>query len=103
MRPQLRLFLSLLLVLLAYTLLERELRAQLDQVPVLFDLAGITLTLASFPWSLAALGFFRAAGSPLMHAARDVLYLLIFTGGTALNIVLLTTGLSWIMRRLRRG
>jgi hypothetical protein len=98
-----RLFFSLLLALLAYTWLERELRAHLDQVPPMLDLAGITLTLASLPWSLAALGFFRAADSALAQTLRDLLYLLVFTGGTALNAVLLTAALGWIMRRLRGG
>ncbi|MGD2020012.1 MAG: hypothetical protein PVJ30_05390 [Thiohalocapsa sp.] len=103
MSGYLRLFLMLLAVLLAYTLLERQLRAELDSVPAVFDLAGITLTLTSLPWSLAALGFFRPASSPLAQVLRDLGYLLVFTGGTALNAVLLTAGSRWIMRRWRRG
>ncbi len=103
MRGYVRLFLVLLAVLLAYTLWERHLRGQGASVPVVMDVAGITLTLASLPWSLAALGFFRAVSSPLAHVLRDLVYLLVFTGGTALNIVLLTAGLRWIMQRRRGG
>ncbi|WP_295881248.1 hypothetical protein [uncultured Thiohalocapsa sp.] len=103
MTGYLRLFLLLLALLLGYTLLERELRAALDAAPAVLDFAGITLTLTSLPWSLAALGFFRAAGSPLAQVLRDLGYLLVFTGGTALNAVLLTAGVRWIMRRWRGG
>ena len=103
MTSYLRLFLTVLAVLLAYTLLERQLRAHLVRVPEVLDVAGITLTLTSLPWSLAALGFFRALSSPLAQVLRDLGYLLVFTGGTALNVVLLTAGVRWIMRRWRGG
>jgi cytochrome c biogenesis protein CcdA len=100
-KRHLRLFLVLLLVLLAYTLLERHLRAGPGPVPAFFDWGGILLAVGSLPWSLTALGFFRATASPLAHVARDVLYLLIFTAGTALNAVLLISAVKWIMRRVR--
>jgi hypothetical protein len=100
-KRHLRLFLLLTLVLLTYTLVERHLRDGPGPVPALFDWGGILLAVGSLPWSLAALGFFRAAGSPLAQAARDVAYMLIFTGGTALNTLLLIAGLRWIMRRFR--
>jgi hypothetical protein len=101
MRGYVRAFLLLLLLLLAYTMVERQLRASPGGAPAILDHAGILLTVASLPWSLLALGFFRAAASPLTQALRDLLYLLVFTGGTALNLVLLTAGLRWIMRRWR--
>ncbi|MBK1633029.1 hypothetical protein CKO31_20185 [Thiohalocapsa halophila] len=102
-RGYLRLFLGMLALLLAYTLLERELRAHVVSPPAVLDIAGITLTLTSLPWSLAALGFFRALSSPLAQVLRDLGYLLVFTGGTSLNVVLLTAGARWIMRRWRGG
>jgi hypothetical protein len=101
MRGYVRAFLLLLLVLLAYTMVERHLRASPGGAPAILDHAGMLLTVASLPWSLLALGFFRAAASPLTQALRDLIYLLVFTGGTALNLVLLTAGLRWIMRRWR--
>jgi hypothetical protein len=103
MKRQLRLFLVLTLLLLVYTLVEQHLRAGPGPVPALFDWGGILLAVGSLPWSLAALGFFRATASPLAHVARDALYLLIFTGGTALNTLLLIAGLRWIMRRFRES
>jgi hypothetical protein len=100
-RRYLRAFLLLTAVLLAYTQVERYLRARPDAAPAVLDHAGVVLAVASLPWSLFALGFFRAAASPLGQMARDLVYLLILTGGTALNLVLLTAGLRWIMRRWR--
>jgi hypothetical protein len=95
------LFLTLLLLLLAYTLLERVLREQLDHVPAALDFAGVALAVGSLPWSLAALAFFRATEDPVTHILRDLFYLLILTGGVALNIVLLKAALAWIIRQWR--
>jgi hypothetical protein len=97
----LRLFLVALCCLLAFSLLERLLRQHLLQVPALFDLSGVFMALGSLPWSLAALAFFRATTSPLLRVLRDIAYLLIMTGGIALNLVLLRAAWAWIIARWR--
>jgi len=98
-----RLFLVALLVLLAVALLERWLRAHLVQVPAVLDLTGTLLAVGSLPWSLAALALFRQTTSPLVRVLRDIAYLLVLTGGVALNLVLLRSALAWMISRWRGG
>jgi hypothetical protein len=98
-----RLFLVALLTLLAFAFLERWLREHLVQVPAVFDLTGALLAVGSLPWSLAALALFRETTSPLVRVLRDLAYLLVLTGGVALNLVLLRSALAWIISRWRGG
>ncbi len=96
-----RLFLAALLTLLAFALLERWMREHMAQVPAVLDLTGVLLAVGSLPWSLAALTLFRQTTSPLVRVLRDVAYLLVLTGGVALNLVLLRSALAWIISRWR--
>ncbi|MCF7983787.1 MAG: hypothetical protein K9L70_05240 [Thiohalocapsa sp.] len=95
------LFELVFLVAISYTLLEMLLRQFFDTLPRPFDFGGVTLALASTPWSLLALRFFHAVESPLGRVVRDFAFVLVIAGGVALNAVLLKSGLAWIIARLR--
>jgi hypothetical protein len=91
-----------LLVVLSYTLLELILRQFFVRLPDAFHAAGITIVVASTPWSLLAMDLFRAVETPVQQVARDFAYLMVIGVGAALNVVLLRAALSWVISQIRR-
>ena len=96
------LFQLVLLTVLGWTLIEHLLRQFADQLPANFHLPGMILAVASTPWSLLALEFFRAADSLAGRVGRDFAFIMVIALGTAFNAVLLNTALTWIIGLLRR-
>ena len=91
-----------LLVVLGWTLLELLLRQFANRLPDALHLPGIILAVASTPWSLLALEFFRTANSLTGRVGRDFAFIMVIALGAAFNAVLLNAALTWIIGLLRR-
>jgi hypothetical protein len=91
-----------LLAVLGWTLIELLLRQHLDRLPEAFHLPGIILAVASTPWSLLALEFFRGVDSLAGQIGRDFAFIMVIALGTAFNAVLLNSARMWIIGVLHR-